>query len=238
MVEIKCPPKRKITGEPPRHYWCQVQAQLEVCRLERCDFLECKLDEFASADEYYRWSSENYEKGIVVVFKKPLQEGETVPTRYYEYLDPVVGPTDREETGAHDTELINELKLKHPQEEFEEVTYWRLITISCVPIFRDQEWFADALPKLRETWQQIENYRANGGIEKLDEAEKLEAKLEAAAEAEIASEEVKIVPKNVNPFALHKKPVAKSTCVAEDPVQPAIIKNFNPFAAMAKKKLP
>lgn len=38
MLEIKCPTSRKITGIPPRYYWCQVQGQLEVCELDRCDF--------------------------------------------------------------------------------------------------------------------------------------------------------------------------------------------------------
>lgn len=46
MVEIKCPPKRTITGEPPLYYWIQVQGQLEVCELDRCDFLECKIIEY------------------------------------------------------------------------------------------------------------------------------------------------------------------------------------------------
>ena len=53
MVEIKCPSSRQITGVTPRHYWCQVQAQLEVCRLDRCDFLECELEEYISADAYF-----------------------------------------------------------------------------------------------------------------------------------------------------------------------------------------
>ena len=44
MLEIKCPSSRKITGVIPSYYWCQVQTQLEVCELDRCDFLECKLE--------------------------------------------------------------------------------------------------------------------------------------------------------------------------------------------------
>ena len=52
MLEIKCPPKRKITGIPPRHYWMQMQIQLEVCDLEYCDFLECKITEYSGINEY------------------------------------------------------------------------------------------------------------------------------------------------------------------------------------------
>lgn len=211
MVEIKCPPRRKITGEPPRHYWCQVQAQLEVCDLERCDFLECKFDEFASKDEYYRWSSSEFEKGIIIVFKMPLKEGETVPHRYYEYLDPCIN-------GSHETQeecdnkSINEAKEKHPMSEFEEVTYWKLITVSCVPIFRDKTWFAEALPQLRETWNRIENYRANGGIEELD----------MQTEIQEDDDQNDLIPININPFAMCKKNANRD-------VSPII--NFNPFAA-------
>ena len=52
MLEIKCPSSRPITGEIPSHYWCQVQTQLEVCELDRCDFLEVKLEEYKSREEY------------------------------------------------------------------------------------------------------------------------------------------------------------------------------------------
>ena len=46
MVEIKCPPKRKFTKTCPPHYLMQVQGQLEVCNLEECDYLECKLSQY------------------------------------------------------------------------------------------------------------------------------------------------------------------------------------------------
>jgi len=45
MLEIKCPFKRKITGVPPMYYWIQMQMQLEVCKLDICDYLECTFDQ-------------------------------------------------------------------------------------------------------------------------------------------------------------------------------------------------
>ena len=76
MLEIKCPSSRKITGEPPVYYWTQVQAQLEVCELDRCDFLECKIEEYSTRVEYendnhnddYSLNSSGYEKGCVLEF--------------------------------------------------------------------------------------------------------------------------------------------------------------------------
>ena len=52
MLEIKCPKSRKIDGIPPTVYAVQVQAQLEVCELEYCDFLECKIVEYDSKKKY------------------------------------------------------------------------------------------------------------------------------------------------------------------------------------------
>ena len=41
LVEIKCPYKRQIVpGEVPHHYLPQIQAQLEVCDLDLCYFVE------------------------------------------------------------------------------------------------------------------------------------------------------------------------------------------------------
>ena len=77
MLEIKCPTSRQITGIPPRYYWCQVQGQLEVCELDRCDFLECKFKEYPDGEEEYindnynedyRYNSFGHEKGVVVEF--------------------------------------------------------------------------------------------------------------------------------------------------------------------------
>jgi putative phage-type endonuclease len=52
MLEIKCPPSRKINnfgkikgGICPDYYWVQVQLQLECCDLPECDFWQCHLTE-------------------------------------------------------------------------------------------------------------------------------------------------------------------------------------------------
>jgi len=40
LVEIKCPLSRKIEAKIPKHYWPQVQLQLEITDLEECDFVQ------------------------------------------------------------------------------------------------------------------------------------------------------------------------------------------------------
>ena len=52
MLEIKCPPRRVFTKEVPRHYWMQMQGQLECCNLEECDFLQVKFIEYMNDVDY------------------------------------------------------------------------------------------------------------------------------------------------------------------------------------------
>jgi len=59
MLEIKCPPSRKIqtTGLLkgdicPSYYWIQVQIQLECCNLPECDFWQCHLVEYDGEKEF------------------------------------------------------------------------------------------------------------------------------------------------------------------------------------------
>jgi putative phage-type endonuclease len=40
LIEIKCPLTRKIEPNVPKHYWPQVQLQLEITDLEECDFVQ------------------------------------------------------------------------------------------------------------------------------------------------------------------------------------------------------
>lgn len=63
MLEIKCPYKRKITGEIPLQYYYQIQGQLDVCGLDECDYLEC---EFEEVSEYP--VDHIYETGAIVEY--------------------------------------------------------------------------------------------------------------------------------------------------------------------------
>jgi hypothetical protein len=47
--------------------------------------------------------------------------------------------------------------------------YWMLKVCSCVNVARDREWFNSKIPEMRDFWKDVEMYRENGGIEKLNE---------------------------------------------------------------------
>ena len=167
MLEIKCPTSRKITGIPPRYYWCQVQGQLEVCELDRCDFLECRLKEY---DDEISYLNDNYEenhlknkfgheKGIIA----ELLNKET-KSFFYEY-GPVCIVGDELESWK---DSIIEKYKNHPSKMFSNFDYWYLEEVSCIPIYRNQEWFQEAKIKLLEFWNNVLKYRKLG-LSKLKE---------------------------------------------------------------------
>ncbi len=164
MVEIKCPYTRKITGIPKYEYWCQVQGQLEVCDLDRCDFIECCLKEYTDETEYL---NDNYngnfllnklgnEKGVICEFYNKIE-------KKYMYIYSKISICGNE----LDEWKINVIK----ENETENITfftfyYWNLEEVSCIPIYRNQEWFNNALPILKAYWDNILFYR-NAGLYQL-----------------------------------------------------------------------
>jgi hypothetical protein len=51
---------------------------------------------------------------------------------------------------------------------FAAFSYWYLERVSCVPIYRNHEWFYKALPQLSEFWDKVLYYR-DVGLDKLKE---------------------------------------------------------------------
>jgi putative phage-type endonuclease len=139
MLEIKCPFKRKITGEIPVQYLYQVQGQLDVCNLDECDYLECDFAIVKDPDEF--WSSYNdiaFEKGIIAEYEK---EGSPV----YSY-----SPTTCEMG-----ELM-EWKSQHPDAI---IHMWRLRQYNVVRVYRDKEFIAGKIDQLKDVWDNVTRYR-------------------------------------------------------------------------------
>ena len=163
MLEIKCPKTRKITGIVPRYYWAQMQGQLEVCNLDVCDFLECKLEEYKNEDEYLADTNE-VNRGTIITFIDI-----TGHLSYHYSPFAVTGDAldDWENEVLDGVERENKEEEKNnPQEpkirDFYEQTYWRLDHYSCVEVKRNYTWFDSALIKLTDFWKKVEYYREHG----------------------------------------------------------------------------
>ena len=162
MLEIKCPYRRKIDGTVPRQYYYQIQAQLEVCGLHECDYLECELSEYrdwegfladaASEDAWFR-TQEQMPKGVVAEFRSELLDpssGDAQPRYSYVFADRV-----------SPNELAEWLAAQRAVADFYCFHYWHLVKYSCIRVYRDDEFVSTMLAKLGEVWQKIESYKGD-----------------------------------------------------------------------------
>lgn len=150
MLEIKCPPRRKISGIPPLYYWIQVQLQLEVCDLESCDFFECDFREYLSLEEFMDDTLDDcviYYKGIII--KKENENNK--------YIYP-------NKNTINDINKINKTIEKYSDKDKYSIIFWKLINYSNVKIYRDKEWFNTVKPLLYSEWDLINKIKANNEL--------------------------------------------------------------------------
>lgn len=175
MLEIKCPPKRRITGVVPHHYWVQIQLQLETCDLELCDFEECKLIEYKNENEFFddiyidddgnikdkMMTEHNLEKGVVIEYYKLSIDSET--NEEIKKLDYLYMPIDTKYNKVK--KWIKEQKEQLESNEntlFNKVSYWYLDTYSVTPVYRNREWFKVKYPLIENFWKEVCFYRNIG----------------------------------------------------------------------------
>ena len=163
MLEIKCPPKRKFTHEVPRHYWMQMQGQLEVCDLDECDFFQVKLEEYADVTEYeadclvtegiqHGYTKNGYPKGLVIAYK----ENDTIEYRYSPWLASLNVLLDwKREVLASLTsdQLLHEVK------------WWHIKRYECTLVRRDVSWWLSVVPSIIQFWADVVHYRKVGNEE-------------------------------------------------------------------------
>lgn len=52
MIEIKCPYSRPFSNSVPAAYMTQIQAQLDTAGLLECDYVECRIEQYASREDF------------------------------------------------------------------------------------------------------------------------------------------------------------------------------------------
>jgi len=166
MLEIKVPLSRKIEGLPPNYYWYQMQHQMKVCKLNECDFLECKIDEYTSWNEFIKDSKEgcNYisnnhlEKGVIIEY---LNNHETDPWNKFGYVYP-----DNINMNLNEIYEWN-LKIKHDLEQdinkqYTRIIPWKLKEYSCIKIYRNRHWWKEQFNIIETFWDDVLLYRECG----------------------------------------------------------------------------
>jgi len=183
MLEIKCPPKRNFTNEVPRHYWMQMQGQLESCDLEECDFLQVKFIEYFNETDYIEdiylendiikegYSNNNLPKGLLIAFIRNNLEGN--PTIKYEYGEFY---SSYEDLKKWSETIINKYKEDGYQYDIIKFNWWKIERYECTLVGRDREWWLSVQPKILDFWEDVLHYRKIGIQEILDKKEERKTK--------------------------------------------------------------
>lgn len=165
MVEIKNIYNREITGIPKKEYWIQMQLQMEVCKLETCDFVETRIKEFENIEECIEKQGEYEYKGIVIEMLPKFKPCDisandgVLDNNIKKVFHYVI-----EESISVDLVEEYKNKLKNDFENFYicYISYWYLDEFSCVLVKRNELWFKKSLPEIEKTWNIIEKERIEG----------------------------------------------------------------------------
>jgi putative phage-type endonuclease len=144
MVEIKCPYKRKITGEVPLQYYYQIQGQLDVCDLQECDYFECK---FESCNVSPFHSDFGYERGAIV---ETIVNNEST----YIYSDVKLDWNEDELVAWAQTQM-NDSK----EENKYVVHYYVLDYCNTVRVHKSDDFITEKMEELRVVWDNVLRYR-------------------------------------------------------------------------------
>ncbi len=169
MIEIKCPYSRVINGIVPEHYFYQIQQQLEVCELEYCDFLECRIEEFESSDTLFEYretvinhSFDEDDYGVIIEYYTTSDLSESIKYSY----SPMGLTGDQIDIWCNNT--IDQLEIEHPKFRFNKMSYWILTYYNVILVQRNREFFAKIVPMIDKFWHKVEYYR-----EHMDELDKI-----------------------------------------------------------------
>jgi len=183
MLEIKCPPRRVFTKEVPRHYWMQMQGQLESCDLEECDFLQVKFIEYYTEQDYNDdvylvkekvkegYSSNGMVKGLLIAFIKNSLVGN--PTIQYEYCE---FNSSYDSLKAWSEKIIGNYKEGDFKYDTVKLHWWKIERYECTLVGRDREWWLDVQPKIIDFWEDVLHYRSIGIQELIDKKENKKTK--------------------------------------------------------------
>ena len=170
-LEIKSPFSRVIKpGVVKELYWQQMQLQMDVLDLNLSHFLECTFHEYPSERDF--WIDFDYEglanpeKGIIVeIVNREIMDNSGVPKTMYVY-SPIPLCENANQLRVWHKQTISDI-INSKDRVYIRSHFWTLAVYSCVNVIRDRVWFNEQVPKFMEFWNEVEEYRNNGGLDKL-----------------------------------------------------------------------
>jgi putative phage-type endonuclease len=179
MVEIKCLSSRILnhTGDIydficPKYYYSQIQQQLQTCNIKECDFIQYKIEEYETREDYLNDTHEEYdfkskktnlERGILIeIMPTKLEEHEYSNKSHnqqsiYDYATHIYPPKIDVSIDELNEWVLFELdKLKKKFDvKLNKIIYYRVIDRNHTLIVRDDEWFEKNLNTIKKMWDYV-----------------------------------------------------------------------------------
>jgi len=155
LVEIKSPISRKLTGEIPLDYYCQMQLQAEVCDVAAVEYVECRCETFQPVDVDFTVLSASKIPWIgKICVVSPTAD--TSPDLYEYVYSPLFPNT---QNGLRDCVAW----LPTNPLVFHEVSYWFVRDWFTKTVLRNRRWWdAVGYPAYVEFWKEVDEARQSG----------------------------------------------------------------------------
>lgn len=179
MIEIKCPPRRKITGVPPYYYWCQMQIQLEVCNLEFCDFAEFDFREIHSIGEFTcddldikpvlhrgvllrieSWPDDFDKRKYYYPKRECINDPDACIDWLNKKIEELVINEDLEIIESKGNALVCFDKIIKKKLCIRSI-YWKCFQVSIVEVERSRKWYATVHDTLEQGWKEMMDFKQN-----------------------------------------------------------------------------
>lgn len=148
LIEIKCPYSRQLGDKIPNHYLCQPKTQMEVTKVNKCNFFECRFQEITE-DEFQNHPAEY--KGIIgsYYYENNFNDDGELKMYYYYY--------EYNPDAVFEDELNNVKKKIETKKnaKYWNTVFWILIEHKNHVIHRDPKWLEDSIHELEKCWNKI-----------------------------------------------------------------------------------
>jgi len=163
MLEIKCPPKRKFTKSVPQNYMMQMQGQLEVCKLNECDFFQVKLEEYDNFDDYKKdkndkndngVKSDGFPKGYTITYLKENDKFNYLYCPLFTSDENILSWKEEKMAYLLENNLV-----------FKEEKFWKITRYECTLVKRDQQWWLENVENIHEFYKDLLYYKKDNNLE-------------------------------------------------------------------------
>ena len=140
-----------VKGEIPRNYWIQMQVQMQVCEITKCDFVQCKITEYSCYRDFIRDDDTHanvYFKGMIG------RLGDHCLSVGNEYIYPqLCWSIDKQ------LQWLKEERMRLLRETNDDlhIDYWKLHMFQCETVERDDHWWEinNVQGQLEHCWEHV-----------------------------------------------------------------------------------